>query len=193
MDMDLVDTCDSVCVCMVDASGVSTRSDRTDMEIIDIEPMRHTHKSFEFRVESDLTPPSFRSHVKPRKGGGHYNDEVYRTYRDYVRHCAKIEVDHMLTEGPAMLWLKFFYPLPKRVTGLRKEYLVGEKPQVPYYQKPDIDNITKTIMDALEGIAYRNDAQISQIVCEKVYHRDGEGIYKAHIAISGYGKWEVIQ
>lgn len=36
--------------------------------------------------------------------------------------------------------------------------------------KPDIDNLIKSVLDALNGIAYRDDAQIIDISASKTYH-----------------------
>ena len=39
----------------------------------------------------------------------------------------------------------------------------------PYRKKPDIDNITKSILDGLNGIAYQDDNQITELVVHKFY------------------------
>lgn len=36
-------------------------------------------------------------------------------------------------------------------------------------KKPDIDNITKCVLDALNGIAYHDDSQIVRLTVEKFY------------------------
>ncbi len=38
-----------------------------------------------------------------------------------------------------------------------------------YNQKSDIDNITKIVLDALNGIAYRDDSQVCRICFTKTY------------------------
>jgi Holliday junction resolvase RusA-like endonuclease len=37
----------------------------------------------------------------------------------------------------------------------------------PWLEKPDADNISKAIMDALNGLAYRDDAQVTLLIVEK--------------------------
>ena len=37
-------------------------------------------------------------------------------------------------------------------------------------KKPDIDNITKLVMDALNKIAYEDDSQVVEMTVRKVYH-----------------------
>jgi Holliday junction resolvase RusA-like endonuclease len=35
-------------------------------------------------------------------------------------------------------------------------------------QKPDADNLTKTVMDAMNGVAWRDDAQVCSLSATKV-------------------------
>ena len=36
-------------------------------------------------------------------------------------------------------------------------------------KKPDIDNIIKAVLDALNGIAYKDDTQVVQVMAQKKY------------------------
>ena len=38
-----------------------------------------------------------------------------------------------------------------------------------YDKKPDVDNIAKAVLDALNGIAYDDDKQITSLVIDKKY------------------------
>jgi Holliday junction resolvase RusA-like endonuclease len=38
-----------------------------------------------------------------------------------------------------------------------------------HIQRPDFDNLQKTICDALSGVAYRDDGQIGEARCRKVW------------------------
>lgn len=40
-----------------------------------------------------------------------------------------------------------------------------------YRHKPDIDNITKIVLDGLNGVAYKDDNQITKIEVEKMYNK----------------------
>ena len=46
----------------------------------------------------------------------------------------------------------------------------------PCPKKPDCDNIAKSILDALNGIAYDDDAQIVDLSVSKVYSATEEGV-----------------
>lgn len=39
----------------------------------------------------------------------------------------------------------------------------------PHTQRPDLDNIVKTVADALNGVAYADDGQIAEAACRKVW------------------------
>jgi Holliday junction resolvase RusA-like endonuclease len=62
-------------------------------------------------------------------------------------------------EGPLALTLTFFMPrpksLPKRVT-------------MPV-TRPDLDNLIKHLTDQLEGVLYRSDSQLVELILSKRY------------------------
>lgn len=45
----------------------------------------------------------------------------------------------------------------------------GVKPDAPQLPRADIDNATKAVLDALNGVAWHDDAQVRRIVVEKSY------------------------
>jgi Holliday junction resolvase RusA-like endonuclease len=65
-------------------------------------------------------------------------------------------------EGPVRVMMTFAYAwpsgAPQRLRGAVR-YRVG---------KPDIDNLAKLAMDALSGIAWRDDAQVVSVVARKI-------------------------
>ena len=48
-----------------------------------------------------------------------------------------------------------------RKTGLAKD--------APRYPRPDVDNATKAVLDALNGVAWEDDSQVTRLVVEKSY------------------------
>lgn len=36
-------------------------------------------------------------------------------------------------------------------------------------RKPDVDNIAKLVLDGLNGVAYKDDAQVTDVICRKRY------------------------
>ena len=45
---------------------------------------------------------------------------------------------------------------------------------MPKTTKPDIDNLTKAILDALNGIAWNDDAQVSEIKAKKIWSKQDQ-------------------
>ena len=45
---------------------------------------------------------------------------------------------------------------------------------MPFFVKPDADNIAKLVCDALNGVAYKDDNQVTRIVVEKVERTDAD-------------------
>jgi len=70
-------------------------------------------------------------------------------------------------DKPIKLMLEFFYPIPTSWTKKEKaKAIAGMKtPNV----KPDLDNVSKLVMDALNGVAYDDDKQIIFMSASKVY------------------------
>ena len=71
--------------------------------------------------------------------------------------------------GPAALALivTAYYPPPSRARKAEREaMLAGE---VPVRDKPDLDNIIKACADALNGVAYEDDRQITHINAVRAY------------------------
>ena len=71
-------------------------------------------------------------------------------------------------EGPVELSLAFFFPRPKSHYGTGKNSeLVKASAPVHHAQKPDIDNVIKSTLDAMNGILYEDDKQVIRLRAEK--------------------------
>lgn len=60
-----------------------------------------------------------------------------------------------------------YYKIPKSASKEKRKKI--ESGKILPTKKPDIDNIFKIIADSLNGIAYRDDAQIVSGICKKYY------------------------
>ncbi|MFR6633416.1 MAG: RusA family crossover junction endodeoxyribonuclease [Atopobiaceae bacterium] len=65
-----------------------------------------------------------------------------------------------MLDGPARVEVLVFAPLPKK----RPKRVVRE----PYTVKPDADNVAKQVLDALNGLAYADDAAVTELVVMKM-------------------------
>jgi Holliday junction resolvase RusA-like endonuclease len=70
-------------------------------------------------------------------------------------------------ETPVVVCLYIMYPVPASYSKKRTKDCLDnlERPT----KKPDIDNIAKSITDAMNGIAYKDDSQIVSMHLTKVY------------------------
>lgn len=76
-------------------------------------------------------------------------------------------------DGAVVLTMAFILPRPKGHYGAK-----GLRPSAPetHTARPDLDNLCKAVMDALKGIAWRDDAQVVELSTQKVYESPNRAI-----------------
>ena len=69
----------------------------------------------------------------------------------------------------AMLDVRIFayYPIPKSVSKRKRQAMLEKR--IRPIKKPDWDNVGKVMCDSLNGIAYRDDAQVVDSMVRKFY------------------------
>ena len=73
-------------------------------------------------------------------------------------------------DGPVEIEVEAIYAIPKSATKKRRERHMGR----PHCQKPDGDNVLKSIADSLNGVIYRDDRQAFRMSISKTWgERDG--------------------
>lgn len=106
---------------------------------------------------------------RPRFGSGRtYTPVATRNYEAGIALLAKAEMrGRQLLDGPLHLDVRAVFAIPRSwPAGKRALALTGDlRPTI----KPDADNIIKVIADGLNGIAYRDDAQLVSGSFAKVY------------------------
>lgn len=78
----------------------------------------------------------------------------------------------------AMLDVRIFayYGIPKSVSKKKRQAMIAKK--IRPTKKPDYDNIGKVVCDSLNGIAYRDDAQIVDGLVRKFYSDEPRVVVK---------------
>lgn len=71
---------------------------------------------------------------------------------------------------PIYIEIHFLMPRPKKIIWKTKPM-----PRVPCDKRPDLDNLCKSVEDGLNGVAFRDDGQISSMRATKKYHSGDEG------------------
>ena len=98
------------------------------------------------------------------------------SFENLVKMCAQEHIEKPL-ENAVGMHIKFFLHRPK--------YLVWKtKPMPAVYtdKRPDLDNLVKAVVDGLNGVAFKDDAQIVNLQAEKLYH-SGSGGARTEIKI----------
>lgn len=77
-------------------------------------------------------------------------------------------------EGRIAITIKAYFSIPKNTKKFQIEEML--KNNISPTKKPDIDNITKIILDSLNKLAFKDDNQITKLNVEKIYAEE-EKVY----------------
>ena len=98
---------------------------------------------------------------------GTYTPKKTKQYEQTVQVEYKRQSGVYFDNKPLQVEITANFPIPKSTPkNQRIEMLAGH---IRPTKKPDCDNIAKAILDALNGQAYRDDAQISALYVRKWY------------------------
>ena len=115
-----------------------------------------------------------------------YNGRVYtpnktKDYENYIRECFCIKYPNFKQiEGRVSIEIIAFKAIPKNISKINaQKMLEGEISPVV---KPDIDNIGKVVLDALNKFAFKDDNQVCKFSIQKKYSL----IEKIYIKVEEY-------
>ena len=77
-------------------------------------------------------------------------------------------------EGYLKVEIYFFMPIVQSTSKKRKQLMIERK--ILPDKKPDIDNMIKSITDALNGIAYADDKQVVEVHAYKYYSEEPQAV-----------------
>jgi Holliday junction resolvase RusA-like endonuclease len=122
-------------------------------------------------------PGKVQAKQRPRfsKSGIVYTPKETRVYEDFVRLCYSDYANQYQWEpydGQLRAEIEVFIQVPKSDSKLNKQAkIIGEiRPTI----KPDCDNLAKSILDSLNGWAYRDDKQVIELSVKKFYAEQSE-------------------
>lgn len=106
---------------------------------------------------------------RPRMANGHcYTPQTTRDYERLVAQEYKAQVKAYFSKGcPISVDITAYMPIPKSASKAKRAEM--QSGQIKPIGKPDIDNICKAVLDALNGVAYADDTQVVKIRAEKLY------------------------
>lgn len=88
------------------------------------------------------------------------------SYENWIKCCYR-EQSNIQLEGAIRARIEVYYKIPKSYSKKRVQSILDGKEHP--CKKPDADNIVKIILDALNKIAYDDDAQVVELTVIKRY------------------------
>ena len=108
-----------------------------------------------------------------------YSEQETEESKIMAQILAQLGKDWKPIETPVLLDMEFCFPF------LKSHYGSGKnsdkiKASAPIYhtQKPDVDNLVKFVMDCMNEIVFRDDAQVVTIAASKKWDRDARSIIR---------------
>jgi Holliday junction resolvase len=129
------------------------------------------HKPICFEI-----PGPIKGKARPRmtRTGMVYTPKDTVNYENLIKICYKEAVDAQLFDNlynePIKVNIKVYYEIPKSTTKKKKALMLLDK--LYPTKKPDNDNIAKVILDSLNGIAYKDDAQVVELIINKFFTKN---------------------
>ena len=124
---------------------------------------------FNFEIPGD---PKGKGRPRFTRNGRTFTPAETVRYESLVRTCFTQKyygAETIPQKVPTEVSITAFYSIPK--VSKQKQALMESNTELPT-KKPDIDNLAKIILDALNGIAYHDDAQIVRLTVQKSYSRE---------------------
>ena len=119
-----------------------------------------------FRIDGQ---PKGKGRPRFRKNGPTYTPGETLTYENLIAWEYKQAGGKLLNRN-VFISINAFYKIPKSITKKKREMI--EKGIVRPTKKPDIDNVIKVVLDALNGVAFRDDTQVISVNAMKHYSDD---------------------
>jgi Holliday junction resolvase RusA-like endonuclease len=126
------------------------------------------------RTEARMTSITFTVPGPPRGKGrprftrtGHtYTPEETASYENLVRLAYQANANGRApAKGSVKMTIVAYMPMPKAWTEKKRVGMHG----LYHTKKVDLDNVIKSVLDGLDGVAFDDDAQVSQITAYKFY------------------------
>ncbi len=116
-------------------------------------------------------PGEPRGKGRPRftKEGHPYTDSETRAYEKKIMAYYRQALGGFRWPDTAYVAVEVtaVYPIPKSATKASRAAI--QEGRILPRRKPDIDNVLKVVLDSLNGIAYKDDAQVVMVSGRKIY------------------------
>lgn len=100
-----------------------------------------------------------------------FTPEKTQNYEDLIRWAYKEAGGKYFGEQALRIDITAYFPMPQSFSKTKRQqaFTGALKPT----KKPDCDNILKVVLDALNGVAYHDDKQVTGVSCNKLYSDTG--------------------
>lgn len=98
-----------------------------------------------------------------------YKDEKVQDQEDKIRSIAKTVMQDTIFYAPVDMRVVVFRSIPKTLYNSKKKLALCLSGRLLPDVRPDFDNITKLLADAIETEIYKNDGQVCKYIFEKYY------------------------
>ena len=121
---------------------------------------------YRFFVSGIPRPQGSKSFVRGRVIEA--SKHVYQWRRDIASLAQEVITSPPLdNKTPVAISLKFCFARPKSHVTRKGELRSGFSPQ--HIQRPDVDKLSRAVLDALTGIAWQDDSQVISLTATKVW------------------------
>ncbi len=122
--------------------------------------------TYEFEVIGDIVG-------KERPRVNTYTNMIYtpnktKEYEKLIQQYFMIKYpNHTILENRISVEIIAYMKIPKNTSNKKEEQML--KGMISPTKKPDIDNIAKSVLDALNKFVFKDDNQVSKLLVEKKY------------------------
>lgn len=115
----------------------------------------------EFSLNIPMVPVP-KGRPRSTRSGHTYTPQKTRDAENTIREACRSAWRLPPFSGPLVVELEFYFAKPK--TNKTNHHT----------QRPDADNLGKLVTDAMNGVIYNDDSQITKIISSKLWAEDGE-------------------
>lgn len=111
--------------------------------------------------------------ARPRVVRGHaFTPKKTKDYEALVKDVYNLTVGEYLGDSAIVATIDLYFPIPESYSKSKKRRIADG--EIKHTKRPDVDNCAKAILDALNEVAYKDDAQIVESRITKHYAVDGD-------------------
>lgn len=111
--------------------------------------------------------PVTKARPRVTQAGFTYTPAKTKNYETFVRELFYAEHGQVMMDGAIKAEIIAYFPIPKSTA--KKLHVQMATEQYPHIKSRDADNVAKSVLDALNDVAYKDDCQIADLLVLKRY------------------------